>query len=63
MVMPESAKHYGSPSEVYLDVRFSRDSNGALTAHVGLIWIGKQPTMIGESSQLLFAPAPTLTGD
>ena len=60
MTMPDKAKStYGAPSTVTLALSFSRVGT-AQKIDAALYTMGKQPTMIGESSSVTFSPGPTL---
>eukprot|EP00051_Salpingoeca_urceolata_P030171 m.8335 g.8335 ORF g.8335 m.8335 type:complete len:1021 (+) comp3196_c0_seq1:59-3121(+) len=59
--MPTRAHaRYGAPEQLFLNATFSR-SAGALQVQLELTWINKAATMVGETTQILFRPAPQRT--
>jgi hypothetical protein len=56
----KSTTTYGSYSTIYINVTTSRLESGALELGLAVITLGKQPTMVGESTSMSFNPVPTL---
>jgi len=61
LVMPSrSSTVYGSYSTVYVNLTASRATSGSLELGLVVTTLGKQPTMVGESTSISFNPAPKL---
>eukprot|EP01062_Namystynia_karyoxenos_P023051 TRINITY_DN18872_c0_g1_i1.p1 TRINITY_DN18872_c0_g1~~TRINITY_DN18872_c0_g1_i1.p1 ORF type:complete len:1136 (+),score=352.05 TRINITY_DN18872_c0_g1_i1:92-3499(+) len=57
--MPSAAHDkYGAPGRLYLNLTVA--SGAPLAAELELVWMAKEPVMIGESSSISFTPAPAL---
>ena len=58
--MPTPSLIYGAPSRIYLKISQSKSSKSGLD--LSYTTIGKQPTMIGESSSISFVPRSLASG-